>query len=77
MKTLDTASDTDLLRELLNRNRLEQGPIRSVHSSTIRESVIAVGNDHTASILIHSDAAEVLFDSETLEGSNVGVQSND
>lgn len=53
-------SDEQLLRELIRRNPVSQGPSKSVHAGTIREANICIGNDNMATILLHQDDVEAL-----------------
>ncbi len=60
MKTLETATDMELLSELLSRNNIEQGTVSSTYSSSVRDCVIGIGNDNTATIRLHTDDIEAL-----------------
>lgn len=57
---IDALTDEQLLRELIRRNPVLQGPSKSVHAGTIREANIGIGNDNMATILLHQDDVEAL-----------------
>jgi|GEM_PF-6967947 len=48
-------SDEDLLREIIRRNPVNQGPSKSEYNGTIRETTIGIGSDHMATIRLHED----------------------
>jgi len=52
---LTDLSDEDLLREIIRRNPVGQGPTKSEYDRTIRETTIGIGNDHMATIRLHKD----------------------
>ena len=55
-KKVKDCLDTELLCELLRRNGTAVGPKRTVYVEPVMECLVAIGNDHTASIRLDCDA---------------------
>ena len=53
-------TDTELLQELLTRNNPGIAPRKTVRQGVWFDSIIGIGNDHTASIYIDDDALREL-----------------
>lgn len=58
--SLKQATDQELLRELLSRQELRPGPLKTTYESPHKSATIAIGPDHTVSINICVDALDEL-----------------
>ncbi len=54
------ASDIDLLKELINRNKMSQAPVVSKRHGEWFAVTVAVGDDNTAEITLTDDAVDYL-----------------
>lgn len=61
-RPLKSFSDTELLKELIRRNKLQEAPTRIVFApdAKMQGVVLAVGKDHHAEIFIGAQDLEVL-----------------
>jgi hypothetical protein len=60
-KLVSQATDLELLQELISRNGHDKGPFKTVHiGGRNRETLVAIGKDHTAHIHFDQDALPVL-----------------
>ena len=64
MNNLHQYSNLDLLRELIRRNGHTPAPISTVRSIPFRETLIAVGKDHTADITMCSETMDILLNDQ-------------
>ena len=55
MKELSEYTDEQLLSELISRNKPSKAPSKISLASTALESIIGIGSDNTAFIILHDD----------------------
>lgn len=61
MNNLSQYSDLDLLRELIRRNGHTEAATETKRYVPFRETLIAVGKDHTAEIIMCSETIDLLL----------------
>ena len=59
-KRIEQATSEELLHALLHINGIGDGPKKTTYHEPVKESLIAIGPDHTAHILIFADDVSVL-----------------
>jgi len=57
---LSKYSDIELLKELVTRNGKSEAPVKTKRYGPHFETLVAVGNDHTAKITMDDEAMEVM-----------------
>lgn len=55
MSDLKSVHTLDLLAEILRRNPPGPGPIKSEYGAMVKQSLIAVGRDHTVRLTLYPD----------------------
>lgn len=58
--SIEKYSDEQLLRELIKRNKPKKAPHKISLASSAMESVVGIGKDNTAFIILHTDDIEAL-----------------
>lgn len=58
--TLEQYTDLELLAELVRRNGRSQAPVKTIRSADHSETIIGIGKDHVANIIMENEAAEIL-----------------
>lgn len=57
---IQSATDEQLLLELIRRNPVAQGALSRDYAGSVRETTIGIGNDNTATVLLHEADLQVL-----------------
>lgn len=70
---LKEVSTVELLREIMSREKLSEGPETRTFVSRHIEAIVGIGKDHIATISVDEDALAVLF--EKAKQNNYGVES--
>jgi len=60
-KKVSEASPEELLKALIEcSGGVEQGPVKVTYANTVRECLVGIGDDETASVFIHTEGLEEL-----------------